>query len=75
MCLLLNSALGSLAQTIVCGVVNSATWSPSGNPYIIGCDATVPSGQTLTLLPGVTVWMGSNVTLTVNGSIQSVGNA
>ncbi len=60
------------AQTIICGNV-SGTWTPAGNPFIVACDSTVPSGQSLTIQPGVMVWMGSNVTLTVNGSIEALG--
>lgn len=61
------------AQTIICGNT-SGTWAPAGNPYIISCDANVPAGQTLTIQPGVVVWIGSNVTLTANGSlIQALG--
>ncbi len=51
----------------------SGTWTPAGNPYIIGCDSVVPTGETLTIQPGVIVWVGSNVSLTVNGQIQAVG--
>lgn len=74
---LLSGGLGltcaSLAQTPICGTINTTTWTPAGNPYIVGCDSTVPSGQTLTIQPGVVVWMGSNVTLTVNGLLHAVG--
>ena len=61
------------AQTLVSGNI-SGTWSPSGNPYIVTSDATVPSGQTLTIQPGVIVWIGLGVSITANGVIQAVGN-
>ncbi len=72
-CAILGLALTSGAQTPICGNITTVTWALTGNPYIIACDSTVPSGQTLTIQPGVIVWLGSNVTLTVNGSIQAVG--
>lgn len=60
------------AQTLESGNV-SGTWSPSGNPYIATDNCTVPAGQTLTLQPGVVFWIGSNLTVTVNGTITATG--
>ncbi len=72
--LLLYLASQSWAQTLVCGNI-SGTWTSAGNPYIVTCDATIPAGQTLTILPGVVVWIGSNVTITANGSsIHALGS-
>ena len=62
------------AQTIISGNI-SGTWSPSGNPYIVSDNATVPTGQTLTIQPGVVVWIGAGVSITVNGNIQAIGTA
>ena len=61
------------SATEICGPSISGTWTPSGNPYMITCDSTVPAGQTLTIQPGVEIWIFSNVTFTVNGLIQAVG--
>lgn len=60
------------AQTLLSGNI-SGTWSPSGNPYVITDNATVPGGQTLTIQPGVIVWIGSGRSIYVNGAIQAVG--
>lgn len=60
------------AQTMVSGNI-SGTWTPSGNPYIVTDNATVPPGQTLTIQPGVTVWIAENMSITANGLIQAVG--
>ena len=73
LCATLGCVLNADAQTLICGNLSSQTWVPAGNPYIITCDATVLAGQTLTIQPGVVVWIGSNVTLTANGLIQAVG--
>ncbi len=65
------------AQTIISGPTTSGTWSPSGNPFIIAGNCSVANNQVLTIEPGVIVWIGSNLTLTVNGynssGIQAVG--
>jgi hypothetical protein len=61
------------AQTIISGNI-SGTWSPSGNPYIVSDNATVQGGQTLTIQPGVVVWLGAGVSITVMvGNIQAIG--
>ena len=62
------------AQTLVSGNI-AGVWPPGGNPYIVTADATVPSGQTLTIQPGVIVWIGLGVSFTANGVIQAVGNS
>jgi hypothetical protein len=67
-------AVNSYAQTILSGNI-SGTWSPSGNPYVISANATVPTGQTLTIQPGVIVWIGQGNSMTVNGGIQAVGTS
>lgn len=71
LCFSLASLAG--AQTIISGPDVSGTWSPSGNPYIVSGNVTVPSGQSLTIQPGVVVWIGSGVTITNNGLIKAVG--
>ncbi len=60
------------AQTLVSGNI-SGTWTPAGNPYVATDNCTVPSGQTLTIQPGVIVWIGENHSITANGLIQAVG--
>jgi hypothetical protein len=72
----LASTLRLFAQTILSGNI-SGTWSPSGNPYIISDNATVQADQTLTIQPGVVVWIGQGLNINVNGSgnIQAIGTA
>lgn len=60
------------AQTLVSGNI-SGTWTPAGNPYIAVDNCTVPSGQTLTIQPGVIVWIGENSSIIASGLIQAVG--
>lgn len=72
--IIMSAALIASAQTIISGPTISGTWSPSGNPYIVSDNVTVPGGQTLTIQAGVDVWIGSNVTLTASGGlIEAVG--
>ena len=75
LCAFLGLASLSSAQTIVSGPNISGTWGPcSGcNPYIIAGDCNVPAGQKLTVQPGVVVWIGAGVSITVYGEIQAVG--
>jgi hypothetical protein len=76
-CIALLVALGFTrvvsAQTIITGPTISGTWSPPGNPYIVSGNVTVPSGQILTIQPGVVVWIGSGISITNNGLIYAVG--
>jgi hypothetical protein len=53
----LQNASGALAS--------DATWSAAGGPYNVTANLTVPSGVTLTIQPGTTVYLGSGVNLTV----------
>ena len=64
------------AQTIVPGPTYcGGTWSHTGNPdYIITGNCSICANQTLTIQPGVIIWLGSNVTFTANDAlIQAVG--
>jgi hypothetical protein len=72
-CLLASTFL-SRAQTILSGNI-SGTWTTAGNPYIISANATVPTGQTLAIQPGVIVWIGQGLSINVNGGIQAVGTS
>lgn len=72
LCMVFGLVSTACAQTLVSGNI-SGTWTPAGNPYIAVDNCTVPSGQTLTIQPGVVFWIGENRSVTVNGSIQAVG--
>ena len=51
----------------------SGTWSNSCSPYIATANLTVPSGQTLTIQPGVTLIIGQGLNMSVEGTISAVG--
>jgi hypothetical protein len=54
------------AATFVCGNV-SGTWTKANSPYVVTCSLIVPTGQTLTIQPGVEVIMGQGLKMDVQG--------
>jgi parallel beta-helix repeat protein len=50
-------------------------WNPLGNPYIVVGDVTVPTGQTLTIEPGVVVKFDGVYSIYVSGILMAVGTA
>ncbi len=70
---------------ILCGVTTllciqvsgnqSGSWSPVNNPYEVVGDVTVPTGTTLTVLPGVIVQVMGNYQITAQGNIIALGTA
>ncbi|HEY3295427.1 MAG TPA: right-handed parallel beta-helix repeat-containing protein [bacterium] len=51
----------------------SGVWNLAGSPYVITGNVTVPTGQTLTIQPGVRVLFGGHYTFVVNGTLNAVG--
>ncbi len=48
-------------------------WTTAGSPYRVTASTTVPAGVTLRVDPGVSVYFGQNVRLTVNGRMLAQG--
>lgn len=63
----------SYTQTFISGNV-SGTWTKEGNPYYIIDNASVNSGYTLNLEPGVLVIIGKDIELSIYGVINAVGS-
>jgi len=61
------------AVTTIPGGNVSGIWGVAGSPYLIDGNITVPSGQTLTIEPGVDVLFNSWYSLTVNGTLNADG--
>ncbi|WP_310322782.1 hypothetical protein, partial [Hydrogenophaga palleronii] len=64
------------AQTIVTDPVSSdARWTLEGSPYVIEGNLVVQNGATLSIDPGVTVYMGANAGLSVQaGALRAQGS-
>ena len=60
--------------TLVSGNV-SGTWDLAGSPYYVIDNCTVPSGQLLTIGPGVSVIIGNNLSINVNGWMVAIGTS
>jgi len=55
-------------------LASNTTWTAAGGPYSVTASLTVPTGVTLTIEPGTTVYLGSAVNLTVNSGGRIVAN-
>ena len=63
------------AGTSVSGAIAAnTTWSPANGPYRVTANVTVNAGATLTILPGTSVYFANGTRLTVNGTLNAVGN-
>ena len=71
-CLIWASA--SVASTSVAGSLSgSQTWTKAGSPYTLVDNATVSSGSSLTIEPGVQVNSTGRYTLNLVGRLRAVG--
>ncbi|UCC52731.1 MAG: hypothetical protein JSV68_01950, partial [Anaerolineaceae bacterium] len=71
--ILFSVAKPVLAATSIPGGEVSGTWTLAGSPYLIDGDIIVPTGETLSIEPGVEVIFQSWYKLTVNGTLDAVG--
>lgn len=71
-CALCMAPMVISAATIINGTA-SGTWTPSGNPYVIGTYTEVSKNNSLTIKPGVEVVIGPNVEFRISGLITAVG--
>ncbi len=53
----------------------SGTWDDVSNVYFIGNDITIPSGEKLTINPGVNIKISENSRIIAYGSIQAKGSS
>jgi hypothetical protein len=55
------------------GPITTTTWTIAKSPYYIVDHCTVPTGNTLTIEPGVRVEARKDVAITIEGSLQAIG--
>jgi spore coat protein CotH len=54
-------------------ITEDTIWTSQDGPYRISGELTVPSGVTLTILPGTTVFFEQNAGITINGTLIAEG--
>jgi hypothetical protein len=54
-------------------ITEDTIWTPGDGPYRISGELTIPSGVTLTILPGTTVFFEQNAGIIINGTLIAEG--
>jgi hypothetical protein len=61
-------------STVVPSVISAnQTWNAAGSPYLISQNSAILSGANVTVLPGVEIQGGFNITLTIHGGFVCLG--
>jgi hypothetical protein len=55
-------------------LADNTTWSPQEGPYIITGELNIPSGVSLTILPGTSVFFDPDAKMTINGRLIAEGS-
>ena len=63
----------SAGATNVSGTITTTTWTAASSPYRVTGTITVPTGNTLTIEPGVDVLFDADVQFVVQGALDAVG--
>jgi hypothetical protein len=70
--LALSSTPFAFTQTFVQGNV-SGRWTKIASPYVVLANVTVPSSDTLTIEPGVSVKFSLGISMAVDGTLMAIG--
>ncbi len=68
-----SAATSATARTNVSGTITSSLWTLDGSPYFVTDSVTVPSGEVLTVEPGVQVRFSKSARLYIEGAILANG--
>ena len=60
--------------TSVAALAGNTIWTAANGPYRVTANLTVAAGTTLTIQPGTSVYCAPGTKLTVNGTLNAVGN-
>jgi N-acetylneuraminic acid mutarotase len=60
-------------ESLFSGIINTTTWTVANSPYHVVGTITLPSGNTLTIEPGVDVLFDADVQFVIEGSLNAVG--
>ena len=60
-------------ETLEGSLTEDTIWTPQNGQYFIMNDLVVPSGITLTIMPGTTVFFWPNTKITINGTLIAEG--
>ncbi len=66
-------AVPAPADTSVSGTITTTTWTKANSPYRVTATLTVPTGETLTIEPGVDMAFKAGVPLVVDGRLLALG--
>jgi parallel beta-helix repeat protein/predicted outer membrane repeat protein len=68
-----------MQSEIVCGSIpNNQTWTDRneyGIDYYVPCNIDIPSANTLNIDPGTTIGFEESISLTINGTLNAIGNS
>ncbi|WP_430812481.1 MULTISPECIES: right-handed parallel beta-helix repeat-containing protein [unclassified Carboxylicivirga] len=71
---LMGLTMGLFAQTLVSGFISTdSTWTVDGSPYEVISNLQITSSGSLTIDPGVEVWIESNTSIIVDGDLIANG--
>jgi len=71
-----NSTLPEQSNDIICGVITeNTTWTKENSPYILSCNTTVDANVTLSVEPGVEIFIETNVIFFIDGTLNLNGTA
>ncbi len=71
--ILLVTVVSAWGQTPVDGVVATTTWTKANSPYRVTGTVTVPTGEVLTIEPGIDVLFDADVSFRVLGGLRALG--